>query len=120
VGWSVESADEFSVEFPLLPKTAQEEIAALVELLEVFGPALRRPHCDTLEGSKFANMKELRFSAADGEWRLAFAFDPRRSAILLVAADKSGGGEKRFYKTLIRVADARFAAHLKRLREQER
>jgi hypothetical protein len=50
-------------------------------------------------------MKELRFSAADGEWRVAFAFDPRRSAILLVAGDKSGGSERRFYRQLIRKAD---------------
>jgi hypothetical protein len=68
----------------------QEEIAALVQLLKQFGPALKRPHCDTLKGSRHANMKELRFSAADGEWRVAFAFDPKRKAILLVAADKSG------------------------------
>jgi hypothetical protein len=59
-------------------------------------------------------MKELRFSAADGEWRVAFAFDPRRKAILLVAGDKSGGSEKRFYRELIRKADERFDAHLAR------
>src|SRR5437879_4719611 len=52
-----------------------------------------------------ANMKELRFSAADGEWRVAFAFDPKRKAMLLVAGDKSGGSEKRFYRELIRKAD---------------
>jgi len=46
-------------------------------------------------------MKELRFSAADGEWRVAFAFDPKRTAILLVVGDKSGGSEKKFYKQLI-------------------
>jgi hypothetical protein len=96
----------------------QEEIAALVRLLKQFGPALKRPHCDTLKGSRHANMKELRFSAADGEWRVAFAFDPKRKAILLVAADKSGVSEQRFYKVLIRTADARFKAHLKRTKEK--
>ena len=60
-------------------------------------------------------MKELRFSAEDGEWRVAFAFDPRRKAILLVAGDKSGGSEKRFYRELIRKADERFDAHLARI-----
>lgn len=64
-------------------------------------------------------MKELRFSAADGEWRVAFAFD-RRKAILLAAGDKSGGGEKRFYKQLIAKADERFDAHLARLKTKER
>ena len=61
-------------------------------------------------------MKELRFEAAGGVWRVAFAFDPRRSAILLVAGDKSGGGETRFYKRLIQTADRRFAAHLEKLK----
>jgi hypothetical protein len=69
----------------------REEIAALALLLRRFGPSLRRPHCDTLKGSKHANMKELRFTLPDGEWRVAFAFDPRRAAILLVA----GGGKLR-------------------------
>ena len=66
------------------------ELLALSRLLQQFGPQLGRPRVDTLNGSRHANMKELRFSAADGEWRVAFAFDPTRSAILLVAGDKSG------------------------------
>ena len=63
-------------------------------------------------------MKELRFSADDGEWRVAFAFDPKRKAILLVAGDKSGGSERRFYRELIRQADDRFDAHLARLKKE--
>jgi hypothetical protein len=65
-------------------------------------------------------MKELRFSAADGEWRVAFAFDPRCRAILLVAGDKSGGSERRFYRDLIRKADERFNAHLDRLKKERK
>lgn len=57
-------------------------------------------------------MKELRFKAAGGVWRVAFAFDPAQKAILLVAGDKSGGSEKRFYRQLIKSADARFDRHL--------
>jgi hypothetical protein len=60
-------------------------------------------------------MKELRFTLPDGEWRIAFAFDPERSAILLVGGSKSGTNERQFYKDLIWVADARFTAHLKTL-----
>jgi hypothetical protein len=67
---------------------------------------------DTLNGSKHANMKELRFDADHGVWRVAYAFDPERKAILLVAGDKSGGSEKRFYKALIEKADRRFSQHL--------
>jgi hypothetical protein len=62
-------------------------------------------------------MKELRFRAADGVWRLAYAFDPSRQAVLLVAADKSGVSETLFYKTLIDKADRRYAAHLAQLKE---
>jgi hypothetical protein len=65
-------------------------------------------------------MKELRFRAADGEWRVAFAFDTRRKAILLVAGDKSGGSQTRFYKQPIAKADDRLEAHLARLRKKER
>ncbi len=61
-------------------------------------------------------MKELRFEASDGEWQATFAFDPGRQAILLVAGDKSGGSQKRFYKQLIAKADRRFSAHLKSLK----
>jgi len=61
-------------------------------------------------------MKELRFEASDGERRVAFALDPRRRAILLVAGDKSGGSRKRFYRLLIAKADRRFSAHLDHLK----
>ena len=88
-------------------------------LLETFGPHLKRPRADTLNGSKHPNMKELRFDADDGVWRVAFAFDTQRMAVLLVAGDKSGVSEKRFYKTLIKKADERFDDHLARLKETE-
>jgi hypothetical protein len=82
---------------------------------------LGRPRVDTLNGSRHANMKELRFAAADGEWRVvAFAFDTKRKAILLVAGDKSGVAEKRFYRELIRKADDRFDAHLSRLKKERK
>jgi hypothetical protein len=63
-------------------------------------------------------MKELRFDADDGVWRVAFAFDTRRHAILLVAGDKSGGSESRFYRKLIARAEKRYAAHLKSLKDR--
>ena len=89
-------------------------------LLQRFGPQLGRPRVDTLNGSRHANMKEIRFSAADGEWRVAFAFDTKREAILLVAGDKSGKSKNRFYRRLVRKADERFKAHLDRLKKKER
>ena len=115
MSWVVQIGDEFEPEFDALDEDVRTEILALSRLLQRFGPQLGRPRADTLTGSRHVNMKELRFSAADGEWRVAFAFDPKRKAILLVAGDKSGISENRFYRELIRKADDRFDAHLARL-----
>jgi hypothetical protein len=120
VGWVVEIGDEFEPEFFQLHEEVRIEILALARVLQQFGPQLGRPRVDTLHGSSYPNMKELRFTAADGEWRVAFAFDPKRKAILLVGGDKSGGSEKRFYRELIRKADQRFGAHLARLKMKGR
>lgn len=98
----------------------QDELLALAMLLERFGPTLGRPRVDTLKGSRHANMKELRFQVDNGVWRVAFAFDPERKAILLVAGDKSGSNKRRFYKRLIKKADERFDAHLDLLRDERR
>jgi hypothetical protein len=116
--WAVEFGDEFDLEFDALYEDVQTEILALSQLLQHFGPQLGRPRVDTLNGSRHANMKELRFDAHDGVWRVAFAFDPKRKAILLVAGDKSGVGDKKFYRDLIRKADTRFDAHQARLKKK--
>src|SRR5215813_93144 len=118
--WVVEIGDEFEPEFYELDEEVRTEILAHSRLLQQFGPQLGRPRVDTLNGSRHANMKELRFDAADGEWRVAFAFDTKRTAILLVAGDKSGASEKRFYRQLIRKADDRFDAHVNRLKKERR
>ena len=119
MGWVVEIGDEFGPEFAQLHVDVQTELLALSLMLQQFGPQLGRPWVDTLNGSRHLNMKELRFSAANGEWRVAFAFDTKRKAVLLVAGDKSGGSQKRFYRGLIRKADDRFDAHLARLKKGE-
>jgi hypothetical protein len=106
--WTVYLHPDFAAEATGLAPEVQDELAAMMRLLREFGPHLKRPHCDTLKGSTHANMKELRFSAADGVWRIAFAFDPQRQAVLLVGGDKSGVSQKKFYKDLIRTADRRF------------
>src|SRR5882672_11359656 len=118
VKWTVSFHDEFDSEFDTLSEAVQDEMLAHARLLGQFGPQLGRPRVDTLKGSRHANMKELRFDAADGVWRVAFAFDPKRKAILLVAGDKSGGGEKRFYRQLIAKADERFDEHLSRTKKK--
>jgi hypothetical protein len=116
--WKVEFHEAFEPEFDELDIQVQDDLLAKVLMLEKFGPHLGRPHVDTLQGSRHGNMKELRFTAGDGVWRVAFAFDPERCAMLLVAGDKSGGSQKRFYKQLIEKADRRFESHLARLRKR--
>lgn len=113
--WTVIFHEDFDVEFENLPEDVQDGLLAHAGLLREFGPSLGRPRVDTLKGSKHANMKELRFDAADGVWRFAFAFDPNRQAIVLVGGDKSGVSEQRFYRQLIKKADDRFDDHTSRL-----
>lgn len=117
--WNIEFHSDFYSEFTEFPTDVRLELLAKLTLLQEFGPNLKRPHVDTLNGSTYTNRSELRFQAADGVWRVAFVFDPGRSAILLVAGDKSGSSEKRFYKQLIKIADSRFADHLIKLMEPE-
>ncbi len=114
--WNVQFHPEFAREAGQYSASVRSEIVASVRLLEHFGPGLGRPTADTLSGSKHANMKELRFKADGGVWRIAFAFDPMRSAILLVGGDKSGVASGRFYKGLIKRADDRFDQHLEALK----
>ena len=116
MAWTVELAPEFEPELLALSAEVRIELLAQTRVIERFGPMTGRPRVDTLKGSRHANMKELRFDAAGGVWRAAFAFDPERKAILLVAGDKSGRSERAFYRRLIATADKRFDAHLKRMK----
>jgi hypothetical protein len=113
--WPVATTDEFNEWFADLDKDGRVEVMAKVGLLKCLGPMLGRPHADTLNGSKHANMKELRVDTADKVMRIAFAFDPSRTGILLVAGDKAGVSQRRFYQRLIAKADALYDLHLARL-----
>jgi len=106
--WQVEFHNELLADVDILPREVQKALAAHIGLLTAFGPGLGRPSVDTLQGSRIANLKELRFSAEGGVWRVAFAFDQRRIAVLLVMGDKRGVAEGRFYKTLVAKAEARW------------
>lgn len=110
--WTVLFHDDFAAEFSALAESLQDELLAHALLLRDFGPNLGRPTVDTLKGSKHVNMKELRFRWAGEPWRVAFAFDPARRAILVVGGSKGGADQRRFYKRLIAQADARFDRHL--------
>jgi hypothetical protein len=113
--WAVATTEEFDRWFAGLGEDSQAEVIAKVALLRLLGPRLGRPHADTLNGSKHSNMKELRADTKDRVLRIAFAFDPDRSAILLLGGNKSGISQKRFYKQLMARADALYDEHLERI-----
>lgn len=118
--WSVRTTEIFDAWFADLGEEAQAEIIATVELLKLLGPRLGRPHADTLNGSKYANMKELRARTSDAVLRVAFAFDPERTGILLIGGNKTGIGQRLFYRQLIQAADDLYAAHLAALHSRKK
>lgn len=114
--WEVEVTDEFEEWWHSLDEAEQESLAASVRLLEQLGPGLGRPHADALKKSRHSNMKELRTQHAGRPIRTLFAFDPRRTAILLIGGDKTG--DKRFYERMIPLADRLLDEHLEELRRE--
>ena len=115
--WEVLLHDAFVEELEQLNESFQDELFAHAKLLVNYGPHLGRPTVDTLRGSTYFNMKEMRFSWQQEVWRVAFAFDPRRQAILLVGGNKCGVNQSRFYKRLIQVAEHRYQEHLQDLNQ---
>jgi hypothetical protein len=115
MAWSVEFTDEFGIWFRGLDDQAQRAIAAAIEKLQENGPALGRPFVDTLTGSRLANMKELR--PMHGHVRILFAFDPRRTAILLLGGDKSGQWQA-WYRDAIPAAERLYEIYLAELRQE--
>lgn len=114
--WNIEYTDEFGAWWDTLPEDAQESIAHDVEVLAQIGPGLGRPRVDTIHGSKFANMKELRTQHKGAPYRSFFAFDPRRCAILLIGGCKKG--DDRFYAEYVPWADDLYEKHLEELRRE--
>lgn len=115
--WKVEATDDFDEWFQSLNGIQQEDVSASIEQLEEQGPQLSRPYADTLEGSRHSNMKELRTQSQGNPLRSLFAFDPHRTAILLIGGDKTG--DKRFYKRMIPLADDLYDQHLKELKSKK-
>ena len=94
----------------------QDSILASIGLLQIEGPLLGRPYVDTLQGSQYSNLKELRVQHRGEPWRVLFAFDPVRRAIILVGGNKTG--DKRWYEKNIPIADSRFQEHLQTLEDK--
>ena len=107
--WKVEYTDQFEDWWLTMSEQEQEAVTAAVEALEDRGPALGRPFVDVIQASRHSNMKELR--PRGGHIRVMFAFDPRRTAILLIGGDKSGQWES-WYEEMVLIADALYDEHL--------
>lgn len=116
VTWEVEFTNEFEGWWQTLTEDEQESVSASVSLLRHLGPLLGRPHADTVKGSRHSNMKELRSQSKGRPLRTFFAFDPRRSAILLIGGDKTG--DDRFYDRMIPMADRLYDEHLQELHRE--
>ena len=116
MSWRVEYTDEFGAWFAGIAEGPQDDIARVVGLLEVKGPNLPFPYSSGIEGSKHAHMRELRIQSGGNPIRIFYAFDPRRTAILLIGGDKTG--EDRFYVEMIPIADRLYETYLDELKQE--
>lgn len=114
--WTIDKTNEVKEWIFSLNHNDREAILTRLLVLREFGPDLGRPNIDSVYGSKHSNMKELRISRKRSEYRIFFAFDPTRSAILLIGGDKRG--VKRFYDDMIKRADYLYDLHLKKLEKK--
>ena len=115
MAWDIEGSEEFQEWFAGLSRNEKISVAGKIDLLEEEGPALGRPHADTLKGSRLPNLKELIIQHAGDAYRVIFAFDPRRTAILLVGGRKSGN---QWYKTAIPEAERIYERYIEEIRKE--
>lgn len=115
--FTVNTSDTFDNWFTPLEEALQDDILFVVRLLQEHGPQLHRPYADTLEGTKLSNLKEMRVQHRGQPYRILFAFDPKREALLLIGGNKAG--DKRWYKKMIPVAEMIFEKHLETLEKED-
>ena len=113
---NVEYTDEFGVWWASLSEAEQISVAASVGLLEALGARLGYPHSSAIVGSKVTHLRELRVQHQGKPYRILYAFDPRRDAILLLGGNKAG--QDRWYESHIPKAQALYATHLRALRDE--
>jgi hypothetical protein len=116
MAWNVEYTDEFEDWWNGLSEGEQDDIAFGVGLLETYGPALKRPYADVVAGSRHPHMKELRVQHRGRPYRVLYAFDPRRCAILLIGGDKTR--QDRWYEIYVPIADRLYDQHLSTLSKE--
>jgi hypothetical protein len=118
VTWDVEYTDEFGAWWNSLTEAEQESVDVSVRLLESMGPHLPYPHSSGVKGSHHSHMRELRIQHAGRPYRVLYAFDPRRAAILLIGGDKTG--DDRWYDVNVPLADRLYDEHMKELEKEAR
>jgi hypothetical protein len=116
MGWEIEMTDEFEQWLRACDQDLQEKVAAMFPLLNEYGPSLSRPFADTISGSRLANLKELRPTRTA---RVFFAFDPQRTAILLIGGDKTGRPQARWYRDMVQLAERLYAKHLDEVKHDQ-
>lgn len=116
MSWNVEYTDEFGEWWLTLDDDEQDSVAVIVTLLEQKGPFLPYPYSSGIEGSSHNHMRELRIQHKGDPYRVLYAFDPRRSAILLIGGNKAGND--RWYDEMVPIADKLYDDHLKSLAEE--
>ncbi len=114
--WKVEVTDEFAAWFEAASEPVQDDVDRSVGLLEQKGPNLSHPYSSGIKGSDYEHMRELRVQSGGHPIRIFYAFDPRRTAILLIGGDKTGDG--RFYETFIPRADQLYAEYIDEIRRE--
>ena len=114
--WEVEYTDEFEEWWETLGEAEQDAVTFSVRLLRSEGPALKFPHSSRIEQSKHKAMRELRSQCKGRPIRTFYAFDPRRTAILLIGGEKTGND--RFYDSMVPIADKIYDNYLEEIREE--
>ena len=107
--WSIEYTDEFEAWWSQLDEAEQESVASVVGVLEQEGAVLGHPYSSGIKASRHSHMRELRIQHAGNPYRVLYAFDPRRTAILLIGGCKAG--DQRFYEKLVPIADQLYSEH---------
>jgi hypothetical protein len=118
MAWIVEVTDEFADWFQAATESVQDDVDRMVGLLEARGPQLPFPFSSGVARSRHDHMRELRVQSDGQPFRIFYAFDPRRTAILLIGGCKTG--DDRFYATMIPIADGLYDTHLQELRDEEK
>ncbi|MFK7700122.1 type II toxin-antitoxin system RelE/ParE family toxin [Pseudomonas caspiana] len=116
MNWEIEYTDEFGCWWECLTEGEQASVESSVRLLGQFGPSLRFPHCSGINGARIGSLRELRVQHAGRPYRILYAFDPRRCAVLLIGGDKTG--QDRWYDEYVPLAERLYREHLETLRTE--